>query len=91
METVEELKEYLTDRGYEDTVVLKSPDYVDAVVGVTTDGQVVYEWSKMVEHLVSKDGMSPEEAEEFISYNTVRALPYMGDKHPVIMFGEDML
>lgn len=85
METVEELKEYLTNRGYEDTVVLESPDYVDAVVGVTIDGQVVYEWRKMVEHLVAKDGMSTEVAEEFAAYNTVRALPYMGEKRPIIM------
>ena len=89
MDSLEELKERLTNCGYEDTVVLESPDYVDAVVGITTDGQVVYEWRKMVEHLVSKDGISPEEAEDFIGYNTVRALPYMGDKHPIIMYSID--
>ena len=32
-----------------------------------------------------KDGMDREEAMEFIDFNTVRALPYMGEKPPVIM------
>lgn len=90
MKTVDELKEWLTSFGYEDTVVLESPDYVDAVVGVTTEGQVVYDWSKMAEHLVAKDGMSPEEAEEFVAYNTVRALPYMGEKRPVVMYSVEV-
>lgn len=89
MKTVDELKEWLTSFGYEDTVVLENPDYIDAVIGVTTDGQVVYDWTKMGEHLVAKDNMSIEEAEEFISYNTVRALPYMGEKRPVIMYNAE--
>ena len=31
------------------------------------------------------DGMSYEEASEFIDYNTVRACPYMGDRAPIIL------
>lgn len=33
--------------------------------------------------------MEIEEAQEFIDYNTVRALPYMGDKRPIIVYGLD--
>ena len=31
------------------------------------------------------DGMSYEEASEFIDYNTVRACPYMGSQAPIIL------
>ena len=40
----------------------------------------------MVDHLVKKDGISSEEAIEFIEYNTIRALPYAGEKCPIIMY-----
>lgn len=40
----------------------------------------------MAEYLVEEDGMTPEEAYEFIDYNTIRALPYMGDMRPEICY-----
>lgn len=40
----------------------------------------------MVEHLVETDGMTEEEAVEFIDYNTIRSLPYAGEGAPVIMY-----
>jgi hypothetical protein len=40
----------------------------------------------MVDYLVRKEGISEEDAEDFISYNTIRACPYMGDKAPIIMW-----
>lgn len=39
----------------------------------------------MMEHLMTVDGMSEEEAIEFIEYNTIRAIPYMGEKSPIIL------
>ena len=41
----------------------------------------------MVEHLMEEDEMEEEEAIEFIDYNTIRALPYMGDNVPIINYG----
>lgn len=34
-----------------------------------------------------KEGMSEEDADEWISYNTIRAIPYMGEYAPILMFG----
>lgn len=82
--TVEELKEFLTDFGYEGTIVLENPDYVGAVIGVDDEGRLVYSYDKMVQCLVDEDGMSYEEAAEFIDYNTIRALPYMGTSAPIV-------
>ncbi|MBO7433086.1 MAG: helix-turn-helix transcriptional regulator [Salinivirgaceae bacterium] len=83
--TLDQLKEWLCDMGYEDTVVMENPDYLSAIVGVSDDGRLIYDYDKMVEHLMSTDGMDYEEASEFIDFNTIGARPYMGEKRPVIM------
>lgn len=84
--TISSLKEMLCERGADDSIVLESPSYINAVVGITNDDRVVYSYPLMVEYLVTTDHMSEEEAIEFIDYNTVRALPYMGEKAPIILF-----
>jgi hypothetical protein len=46
------------------------PDGFDsAVIGVTSDGLAVYNTEAILEILETRDGMSPEEAEEFFSYD----------------------
>lgn len=70
----------------EDMVVFDSPEYDDAIIGTTHDGRVVYDFDKMCEELHEKDGMSIEEAIEFIEYNAIRAIPYAGYKAPVVMY-----
>ena len=83
--TLDTLKEYLCERGYEDSVVLEKPDFVDAVVGVSEDGRVIYAYEKMVRSLMLSDGMDYEEAAEFIDFNTLGALPCMGEKAPIVL------
>ena len=39
----------------------------------------------MVEWLEENSNMTEEEAIEWIDYNTIRALPYMRERHPIIM------
>ena len=68
--TLDEIKEWLCDRDYEDTVVLENPDYLSAIVGVSDDGRLIYDYEKMAEHLMATDGMDYEEACEFIDFNT---------------------
>ena len=83
--TIDSLKDYLCELGHEDAVVLESPDYLSAVAGVSEDGRVIYSYPQMLEHLVLNDGMTYEEAAEFIDYNTIGALPCMGEKAPIIL------
>jgi hypothetical protein len=61
------------------------PDFDDAIVGYTTDGRLVYSYEAMVEVLMDRDGMSVDDACEFLEYNTLRTLPYMGEFRPVIL------
>lgn len=79
-------RESLVDMGYEDSVVFENPDYDDAIIGVTTDGGVVYDYSLMVSSLAESDNMSEEDAVDFIDYNTVRSIPYAPDPKPVIIY-----
>ena len=84
-----ELRAALIDRGCEDTIILIDPDYADAVIGIDDEGRVIYSYDLMVPSLCLTDGMSEEEAAEYIDYNTLRALPYMGRKHPLVMYSLD--
>lgn len=95
--TIEDIKEYLTHLGFEDSVVFENPSYVDAVVGVTTEGNVIYDYDKMVESLYeefreSESSKDEEElrtmAIEFIDYNTIRSIPYSSSVGipPIIMY-----
>lgn len=83
--SIDNLKDYLCSRGYEDSVVLENPDFLSAVVGISEDGRIVYSFSKMALCLV-EDGMNHEDAIDFIEYNTIRSLPYMGKEAPVIIY-----
>ena len=63
----------------------KPEQYQDAIVGITYDNNhVIYSVEKFVECLM-KEGMSHEEAEDWISSNTSRMLHYMGENAPILM------
>ena len=84
--TLEEKVEHIQELAQEDgTIILRDPDYADALIGITGEGRAVYDLNKMVECLVQNDGITKTEALDFIMYNTFRALPYMGEKAPIIM------
>ena len=78
--------ERLIAAGYEDVVILENYGYDDALIGVTYDNRAVYDFDMMVEWLVDKEGVTQDEAIEWIEYNTIRALPYFGPDAPVIMY-----
>ena len=75
------------DLDYEDLIVFSNPDYDDAIIGVSHDDRVIYDYDKMIEHLVTKENMSVEDAADFISYDTIRSLSYRGADAPIVMFG----
>ena len=83
MITVNDVKETLHELEHDESVVFENPDYVSAIVGMTEDGRVVYSYDKMITHLVETDGMTEEDAIDFISYNTERAIPYAGAMAPI--------
>ena len=76
----------LRDELPEEAIVFDNMSYDGSIIGVTTDGRVVYDYDKMVEELVQDEEWSYEEAMEWIDYNTIRALPYAGANAPIIMY-----
>lgn len=83
MDRVEEL---LLDNDLEGTAYFTGDDYDTAILGYTDDGRLVYSYEKMVEWLVENDNMTSDDAVEWIDYNTIRAIPYMGEKAPVVVY-----
>ena len=79
-------REILLDMGYEDSIIFENPDYDSAIVGVSDNGEVIYDFDKMVRRLMEEEDMTAEEAADFISYNSIRSLPYVGEGAPIIMY-----
>lgn len=80
----QDIRAALCGMGFDEAVVFDDPDYDEAIVGVTDEGQAVYDFDRMVEILVERDGMEPLAAIDFIDYNTIRALPYI-ENPPIVM------
>lgn len=80
------IRELICEMGYEDSIVFDNPDFDDAIIGITDDGSVVYDYDKMVESLAKQDNITELEAIEFIDYNTLRTIPYIGEYAPIIMY-----
>lgn len=89
---IKQLKEELLERGFEpdNSIIFASPSYESAIIGISTEGNVVYSFDKMVEDLMSSDKIDMTDAVEFISYNTIRSLDYMNEdnekKKPIIIY-----
>lgn len=57
---------------YDEEALVLSEDYLDeAIIGVSVDGNVVYDYDKLVEIYVKHDGMTYEDAVDWIEYNVV--------------------
>lgn len=80
-------EERLIEYGYEDVKFLVNESYDDALIGVSDDGRAIYDFSLMIEWLMTKYGWSDMESIEWIETNTLRALPYFGEDAPIIMYG----
>jgi hypothetical protein len=79
-------EERILNAGYEDVIYLTNYSYDDALIGISDDNRAIYDYNKMVEWLVVEESFTVEDAMEWIDYNTIRALPYMGEGAPIIMY-----
>jgi hypothetical protein len=76
----------LRDELPEDAIVFDNMSYDGSIIGVTTDGRVVYDYYKMIEELMQDEEWGYEDAVDWIDYNTIRSLPYAGENRPIIMY-----
>lgn len=72
-------------------IILDNPSFDKSIVGYTSDGRLVYDFDKMVyEFAFDNDLDEFIDAIEFIEYNTERALPYMGERAPLIIYRDGL-
>ena len=85
----EALNNYVEENNVEedcgDVLMLDNHAYDRSIVGITVDGKLVYDYEKMVEEFMDDEECDELEALEWLEYNTMRALPYMGERRPIIL------
>lgn len=82
----EKLNTYIEEAQIEEEVLLfDNHSYDGALLGFTEDFRPIYDYDLMVEELMLDEGWDEEEAIEWLDYNTMRALAYMGDRAPIIL------
>ena len=83
-------EERILDAGYEDIIIFgnhgSGDSYDSALIGISEDGRAIYDFDLMVEWLMDQDDIDSTSAIEWIEYNTIRSLPYAGEKAPIIMY-----
>lgn len=82
--SVEELCEYLEEQGHQETIFFEHPSMVKAITGITDSGQLIYDYDLMIGAAMEEEGWTCEEAIDWIEYNTLRSLPYMGSNRPIV-------
>ena len=76
----------LLDNGYEDIIYLVNYSYDDALIGVSEDNRAIYDYDLMVKWLIENEDFNESEAIDWVDYNTIRMLQYIGDRAPIIMY-----
>ena len=80
------VEERLLNAGYDGVMYFENEDYENALIGVSEDERAIYDFELMVKWLMDRYGWSDIESVEWIENNTIRMLPYMGHKAPIIMY-----
>ena len=86
-----ELRDFIAEE-HEETFVFNVPSYDNAIVGLSDDGRVMYDYDLMVKELTEETALTEEEAIQFLDYNTIRTLPYIEEKvRPIIIFDSNII
>lgn len=80
-----DIKSILSDMDLDAPVVVMD-GYDDAVIGITLDNRLIYSLDKIRQMLMSVDGMTQEDAEDYISYNIVGSIDPNDDSFPILAY-----
>ena len=62
------------------------PEFNRAIIGLSSDHRVIYDMCKMVNQFMEdNEGCDEVDAIDYLEYNTLRALPYMGEGSPIVL------
>lgn len=73
----------------DDVTYFTNPYFTDAIIGVGDNGALIYDYDSMIKCAMEEQGWSMEDAIDWIEYNTIRTIPYMGSKHPIIHYNDE--
>ena len=82
--TIQEINDYAKENDVE-IMLFSNPDFASAIVGISSDNRVIYDYDLMVKDLMNVDKISEIDAIEFIDYNTLRSLPYYSNS-PIVLY-----
>ena len=69
---------------HNEKAVFWDPDYLDqAIIGISTEGRVIYDYNKLADIFVTEEGMTLEDAYEHLGYNLEGMVPYIKEYPPV--------
>ena len=71
----QEKREILAELAPE-AVIFDEPSFDNSIIGISTDGAIIYDYASMVEEFMGDNNCEYEEAADFIDYNTIRSIPY---------------
>ena len=86
------LRRFVFD-AYGSVVFLDGPEFDGGIVGVARTAaeddvlrfRLVYSYAKLVDAIAEANGWSESDAVDWIEFNTMRSLPYMGNGAPIVM------
>lgn len=79
-------RDILCEWGYEDSIVYENYEYDEAIFGVTMDGNIIYDYNKIIELLCTEYGMTEEEAVEYVDFNMFGfPIPDNGENPPPLI------
>ena len=86
-----ELRDYIAEE-HEEAVVFNVPSYDNAIVGLSDDGRLIYDYDLMIKELTNDTALTEDEAIQYIDYNTIRTLPYIEEQvRPIILYNSNII
>lgn len=83
------IKQKLEDEGFIPEEIDKAvtiSGFDDAIVGMTEDYRLVYDYDKMVLCLMLHEDMDEDEAFEYLDHSVLTTYKLYGENHPVIFY-----
>lgn len=81
----QELRDTIAEMYGDGVMVFDNPSFDNSIIGVSENGQVIYDYDSMVLELMDDDNIGEDDAIDFIDYNTIRSLAYQREPKPVIL------
>ena len=69
------INDMVINLGFTDAIIFTEPSYENAIIGVTLNGSIIYDYEKMIYHLMKTSNMSYDDAVEWIDYNIIGYYP----------------